>query len=209
MLSALVVESSEAASITVPLNPRATYLMTNSDPGVLDAVGIDLATVFARPGDILFIEQLGDYSFDVLGDPNRPDNVTNLVGVFSSTNTLLDSTNSQRLPGALTANGVIPLVGWTTDPTFFGGLATDIGEDFYVGPAAVFVPYNAKYLFFSPADSLFSDNGDPDGDYAVRITNLTSIQTVPEVGSPIIFAITALAAFRYCRRSKRGTGASI
>ena len=162
LLSALATET-VSAGVVIPLDPRATYLRTNNDPGSLDATPIDLAALGILPGDLIYLERLGDYSFDVLGPPIRPDDVTNLVGVFSSTSDLLSSDSLHRVPGAMPAVGYIPLVSWTTDPTFDGGLPTDIPEDFYIGPAAVYVPAGAGYLFVSPADSRFFDNGDPDG----------------------------------------------
>jgi hypothetical protein len=183
------------ASFVIPVDSRATYLLTNDDPGAQNASAIDLGALGILPGDLIFLERLGDYSFDVLGPPVRPDDVTNMVGVFSGSSTLLDASNLHRIPDAIAATGYLPLVPWTTDPTFVGGLTTDIAEDFYIGPAAVYVPAGAAYLFVSPADSRFSDNGDPDGDYALRITKITA---VPEASTLILgsLGLTALVLVR-------------
>lgn len=201
LFSGLFAKLDAHASVTIPIDPRATYLRTNSDPGSIDATPIDLSLLGISPGDLLLLEQLGDFSFDVIGPPIRPDEVTSMVGVFSSSATLLGASNLHRVVGATSAVGYIPLVDWVTDPTFVGGLTTDLAEDFLIGPAAVYVPVVGNFLFLTPSDSRFFDNGDPDHDFAIRITKVEGIGQVPEASSLILGTmVLAVASVSYFGR---------
>jgi hypothetical protein len=148
----------------IPVDPQATYLHTNADPGALSAVGIDLSALGLQPGDPIRLERLGGFAPGG-GFPDQQ----SLVGVFSSTDVLLSSTDPHRVPGAIdTGTEVVTL------PTFVGTQSTDIPEDFAImGTGTVLtIPVGAQFLFVSPNDSYYSDNSDPDGDYALRITLL-------------------------------------
>ncbi len=150
---------------TLTLNPKATYFRTNSDNGALQAVPIELGPLGIAPGDILRLTRLGDYR----PRPGVADASRTQVGVFSSSTTLLAANVEHRVPGAIAAGE--PFV---TANTFFGGLSTDIPEDFLIGSGTqdsvmLIVPNGAAYLFVSPNDSLFFDNDDPDGDWGVGL----------------------------------------
>src|SRR5207247_9803174 len=106
----------QAQSTTVSINPRATYLRTNNDTA-LDAVPINLAALGIQPGDLIALEELGDWSFAI----SSPETATSLGGVFSSSNVLLASSNQNRVPGAIAAGAA-----FVTGTTFSRGLATDI-----------------------------------------------------------------------------------
>ena len=199
LLGTLVLPSVEAeASFIVSVDPKATFIRTNDDPGALNMVPIDLAANGINPGDVLLLERLGDYSFDVLSNPPRPDDVTNMIGLFSSSSTLLESNVLDRVPGSLATVGVYQP--WATEPTYLGGLPTAVPNTFSINPfALVQVPTGAQFLFVSPSDSLFTDNGDPNGNYALRVTTV-----VPEASSLALtgFMLTAGAGFVAIRRRK-------
>lgn len=188
------------ASFVIPINPTSTYLRTNFDAGATDAIAIDLSSLGIADGDLITIERLGTYSFDVIGIPNRPNDVKNLVAVFSDSPVLGASSDPIRV-SAIAAIPFLPLVPWTTDPTYVGGLPTDVPEDFYAEFAAVYVPTGGKYLFVSPADSFFGDNGPIDGDYAVQITNYGS--AIPEASSIALAGIGMVGMLTVIRRRRQ------
>ncbi len=180
-VAALLLPAWSVSAVDIPLNPRATYLHVASADSALDSPPISLAALGLMPGDIARLERLG--MFD-----NGPQGETfvSLLGVFSSTNVLLPPANAHRVPGAIEAG-----VDFTSACTFFGCEPTNIPEDFAIGsPDASFtgicmvIPPGAAYLFVGPHDSLFEDNTDPNGDYALRITLLTCIADIAPAGSP-------------------------
>ena len=85
------------------INPLATYLHVCSDPGdpwyddgALNAQPILLADYNIVPGDSL--------KFDVIGDFFNGNNPrSRVIAVFSSSETLLNGSETQRVPGALEA----------------------------------------------------------------------------------------------------------
>lgn len=153
-----------AQATTVPLDPKATYLHTNSDNSV-DATPIALTALGVVPGQCLHMRRVGDYDNGPGGDT-----FTSMVGVFSSTSTLLGKAELERVPGALEAG-----VDVVTSVTYFGSQPTDIPEDFAISTATVTevtvkVPAGAAWIFLSTGDQLFYDNSDPDADYGIEFT---------------------------------------
>lgn len=117
------------------------------------------------------------------------------MAVFSSTDELLSNTTLNRVPGAIDAGA-----NYTTGPLLNGEL-NDISQDFFVPGAGnsttsvtVQIPDKAKFLFFSPNDSFYSDNTDTDadGDYGVRISAPGG--AVPEP-SPLLVVLLGSATF--------------
>ena len=161
----------------IPIDPRATYLLTNMDPHALNAPAIDLATLGLGAGDQVALQTLGDYCFS--GGLSIPvacpagEVATPMIGVFSATNTLLDSSILNRVPGAITT-GVLPVV---TPPTLMGGLATDIPQDFRIRldpfSTILTIPDGAEFLFVGVADTFYGDNHDPDNDLALSIAEIS------------------------------------
>ena len=153
---------------TIPLDPRAAYLRCNNDPAP-GTVAIPLAPAGIAPSQVVRIRRLGDYDNGPGGDT-----FGTTIAVFSADATLLPLATAARVPGALEAG-----CDFVSSPTWSGGLATDIPEDFLVAAGAgstatqnevvVVVPANATHLFVCPHDSLYHDNRDPDGDYAVEL----------------------------------------
>lgn len=139
------------------VDPLASFLY-NGPPTPTPLV-VDLGALGLAPGDWVYIESLGDWD---CGGPCNDDARTQMY-VFSETDELLPQFEVHRVPGAI---DVCPDVS-TQAPG-------DIPEDFWVNanPDAfitIMVPAGAAYLFVAAADSIYTDNTDPDGDYAVRI----------------------------------------
>ncbi len=147
------------------INPRATYLRTNQDTGY-NAEPFVLADLSLGPGDFIRLQQLGDYRPGTAG--SHHDTSTSMIAVFSGSSTLLASNQLNRVPDAIDAG-----IDYVTPLTYHGSLTTDIPEDFFVDDVYVQIPQGAAYLFITAADSLYYDNTDPDGDYAVSITRCT------------------------------------
>lgn len=169
----------------VTVDPRATYLRTNSD-SALNAAPIDLTALsFAvNAGDVLRLDQFGEYSQTLGG----PESGTQMIAVFSASSTLLPSNNLNRVADAIDAG-----VDFVTGATFFGGVSTDISQDFLVpssgaGGVLIQVPVGARFLFVAAHDSLYSDNSDPDRNYGIRITAAPP-QAVPAPGGFVLLSL--------------------
>jgi hypothetical protein len=183
-----------ARAAFIPVDPRATYLKTNNDSAALDAVAIDLWALSFQPGDTIVLERVGDYSpFPAFGDINK-----SLVGVFSSSPSLLPGSNLNRVVGAIDAG-----TDWVTPPTNMGLLSTDIAQDFMIATSTgsvtsvtIQVPVGARYLFVTPNDSFFGDNQNPDGDYGVNITGVPGPSGLALAG----IGVLGLAAAGWRRR---------
>jgi len=184
----------------VSLDPRATFLRTNDDPGALDTVPINLSGLsFAvSPGDFLHLQVLGDWRAGQNQD--FADTDKNTIGLFSSSNILLASSSVNRVPGAIDAG-----THFVTFPTFFGGIPTDIEQDFLIAATGntltsidIRVPVGGKFLFVAAHDSFYGDNNDPDGDYMLQIAPGAPIPE-PTVLALLLVGIPAtgvLAAYR-------------
>jgi len=162
LLLGLLAWGIEAQATTIGIDSRRTYLRTNSDPGALAAVPIELVGLGLTAGDTVSLARLGAYD---CGSPCIDDRV-GMIALFSSSNTLLSSSQLHRVPGALDAGGDV-----VTAPTNIGGLATDIPEDFQVlgTGVTVTIPAGAAYLLVVASDSFYGDNTDPNGDFAFSI----------------------------------------
>lgn len=157
----------------VPLNPASTYLHVCSDPA-LDAVPIVLGNLGIQPGDVILLEDLGGFDNGPGGDAPR---IT--IGVLSATATLLPGTALARVPDAIEAGS-----DFITALTYYcGGQLTDIPQDFRIDSTMVVVPPSATHLFVCGHDQLYYDNSDPNGDYAVRITNIGATAVTPSATS--------------------------
>jgi T5SS/PEP-CTERM-associated repeat protein len=173
----------------IVINPNATYLRTNADPLAIDAIAINLATLGIAAGDLISIEQSGEY--DGNGAAAGGD-AFDLVGVFSTSTTLTASSNLNRVTGAIAATNVFGAATppFITSPTSTGGLATDIAADVLIPVAEdnlVIVPVSATTLFVTPNDSFFGDNTDIDNDFGIDIyrpmgVGLTGVGTVTITG---------------------------
>lgn len=156
------------------LDPRGTFLRTNADPGALPSFVISLQQLGFVPGDLIRLQRFGDWDAD-LGN-NFQDNIRSMIGVFSASNVLLPADQLHRVRDAIDAG-----VDDVTEATFFGGLLTDIPEDFRITDTVIEIPPGATHLFIAARDRFYQDNRDPDGDFGVRITR------APRLALPVIF----------------------
>lgn len=178
-------------AITIGINPSLTFLRTSRDPAG-PSIPIELASLGLSAGDIIRLEQLGDFAPHGTGPAD--DTATSMIGVFSASATLLGSSTLNRVQDALDAG-----VDVVTVPTSFGGVTTDIPEDFLITDIIIQIPLMATHLFVAPHDSFYGDNTDPDGDYAVRIT------VVPEPGTLLLLSsgLAALGGVAWRRDRRR------
>ncbi len=199
----LSAHAAKAQVFDVPVNPRGTYLrvspLDNTDFPVVDSTPFSLDSVGINPGDVVRFNVLGGYSFAI----GRPDITQDTITVFSTNNVLLPSDQLLRVPGAVSAG-----LTFATPNTFADNLPTDIPEDFNFGfrtpnGLTLTVPQGAEFLFFSVSSSAFSDNTDPNSDYATRIT-VISRAPVPEPGAFALLAGIVTTGLVALRRRKQG-----
>jgi hypothetical protein len=82
--------SAQALPVVLSLDPRAAYMNTDSvdiDLGAQNASPIDLGALGISAGDLIRLEQQGDFRLGV----SYGDDATSLGGVFSSSNVLAPS----------------------------------------------------------------------------------------------------------------------
>ena len=91
----------------------------------------------------------------------------------------------------------------TTPVTLSGKIPTDIAQDFFINPfpsvTAVNIPADAMFLFAAANDSFYSDNRDPDRDFAVRIA---AVNAAPEPSTLALVGL-GLAGAGVARRRGR------
>jgi hypothetical protein len=147
----------------IPLNPRGTYLHMCGE-GADPAVPIELARYGIKPGDVICIDNEGSFAYSE--DPNWIS--YEQIGVFSSNSTLLPSSSTHRVPGAIDAGDNFTT--WATNGC--GGEPTDIPEDFPIvrDGSIIVVPAGAAYLFVCGHDSGYEDNWSPSGRFGVQLS---------------------------------------
>lgn len=192
-----------ATSITIPIDPVQTYLFTNNDPwsGVGSVPGTTpfaLSALGISGGDFIQLEEVGAWYDGHAGyglgvDVSAMDTVKEMIGVFSSSNTLLAPNIFDRVPDALDAG--VHIATWNT---LFGNMPTDSHDVFGITNTFLHVPVGANYLFVAAHDIYYSDNSDPNGDFAVRITPIAS---VPEPSALLLLALGFVGLAWYSRKS--------
>ena len=188
-IALLTMATGQAAMADVfSVNPAGDYLHTNGDAAANPLI-IDLSALSftVHDGDVLHLQRQGGFK----SSSSATDDHTSLIGVFSSSNTLLISSNTARVPGALAAG--TPFVTAAN-----GGQATDIPQDFLIDTDTVYtgitpafssvnvqVPVGAHFLFIATHDSFYSDNTDPNADFGIAVT------ATPEPASLAMLGISA------------------
>jgi len=174
-ISTCVFLAPAAYGATIPLDPTASFLRTENDLGATLAPAIQLSDLGVSAGDQVRLEGVGSYDrgggFGEFFD---------LIGLFSSSNTLLPSNLLNRVPGAIDAGTDI-----STLPTNFGGSPTDIPEDFWISlfdgsvrDGEITIPNGALFLFLGTADSYFEDNVSLGG-WALEINKVAAVPLPP------------------------------
>ena len=146
------------ADSIVQIDPARTFLRTQGERlgAGNDTQPIKLSDYGISAGETIKLERTGNFSY--LGNNDLADM---MIGVFSSSNTLLASGNLNRVLGAI---GIGLSV--TTPPTYYNNLPTNIPQDFLIANGQynnyidVTVPAGALYLFAAASDSYYSDNRD-------------------------------------------------
>lgn len=159
------------------IDPAGTYLFVDAladkehDPPLFPGdsangpTQLDLMALYqnpnldVKPGDILVLQRVGFYSHgsELLG---FEDIIPDLGAVFSGPGGFM-------FPGAL-----LPVAPFSTQPTLHRQIPTNIPYDFSIRGGegtAVQIPEGASRLLFSPNDSFFGDNDDPNNDFGVWI----------------------------------------
>lgn len=197
-----VVSTARALPVDISLDPTASYLHTDVDPAALDAPAIDLAALGIVAGDSIRLTRLGDYAVSIGGG----DTVRWLLGVFSTSATLLGGDAPHRVPGAIEAG---PDLG--TGLTFSNGDPTDILEDFLIGNGdgsindlVIEVPTGALFLFVAAPDSFYGDNSDLNGNFALRIEKMGggNAEQIPEPPALLLLAAGLAGATLLSRRRR-------
>jgi hypothetical protein len=147
----------------IGIDARCTFLRTNGEAAP-PSWPINLANLGLKAGDLVQLDVIGDFSY---ARGEMPDDVKAMIGVFSSSTTLLPADWLKRVEGAIEAG-----VDIVTAPTLMGNRDTDIAQDFSIASLKVRIPAGAKYLFVAAPDIFYGDNVDPDADFAVRIARL-------------------------------------
>ncbi len=148
--------------VDIPLDPKNTYFHVCMDPAAGNAVPVVLANLGIQPGEVILLENLGGWDNGPGTDIPR-----NTIVVFSGSATLLPGSAHPRVPDAIEAG-----IDFHSSNTFNCNDSTNIAQDFHVAPTLIVVPTGATHLFASGHDQFFSDNSDPNGDYALRITDM-------------------------------------
>ena len=189
----------------IPIDPRGAYLRVNGE-SPSDAVPIDLLALGINPGDTITITRVGDFQRGTT-PPFDEDVFLDVTAVFSSSSALGPPGALNRVVDAIPAG-----LDFVTVPTFIGGLPTDIPEDFEVSnfdgtvtSVTLQVPAGARFLFVATADSFFSDNSDPDGDFGVQIT-IQGAAAVPEPSSLALAGVSLLITLGYAARRWQARG---
>lgn len=187
-----VAPAAQAGTYTLTVDPSLTFLHTNQDTAG-GTVAIDLWALGIHEGDSLLLERLG--AFAPHGTGAADDYAAGMIGVFSSTNQLLDGSFLNRVTGAIDAGTDV-----TTSVSYYGAMASDITQDFAIGNGTTLTaPVGGRYLFVAASDSYWGDNTDPNGDFQLRIT------AVPEPATAaLLMAGLGVVAGAARRRQQRG-----
>jgi hypothetical protein len=160
LLVRVAASSLPATPQAYPLNPQATFLEYDGNDPVSNPKIVDLQQIGVTPGSKIKLKAYGDF----LWNPGQGLQGTHAVAIFSSTGQVLPQSTLHRVPGAMACDASA----YVTAPTF-GGLATDIREDFQLGDVVVTVPADANFLMLGADDIFWSDNVDPQADFQLTL----------------------------------------
>ena len=157
----------------ISVDPRGTYLNVPPTDAANAPTTVLLSTLGLVPGDVITLSRNGTWQ----GNAISPDDATWLLAVFSGAGGLIAPATYLTFTTPLQFRS-------TTE-------STDVIEDFLVvgpGVTTVTIPAGATSLKFSPNDTFFEDNTDPDGDYGVEVLKLDG--TTSFANHDLIFGTT-------------------
>ncbi len=154
----------------IQVNPKGTYLFVETscfNDQAEEPTSVSLSTLGIAPGMLITLRRKGAFK---AGDAFNDDQTT-LGAVFKGSSGFL-------FPGAggnQVCENSSSCRAFKSIPTACSALTTDIPEDFNVAAQpTVEVPNGATEILFTPNDSFWNDNTDPNNDYGVEIFTNTS-----------------------------------
>lgn len=156
---------------------------------------LNLTSLGVNPGDTLQLTSVGSICYGAFGTNCG---AASLEALFSSTNNLLDSSNLNRVTGALGPPSVASgtLVTPTTSVWANGAsVSNDISQDFAANGVSVIVPNGALFLFIGVSDSYWVDNS---GNSSINLVDTAPVAT-PEPGTYVL-ALAGLAGLLALRK---------
>ena len=158
------VEKMQFADVTIAtgmisVDPRGTYLTAAPTDAINSPTTVLLSDLGLAPGDVITLSRSGGYQAGAA--PTFSDGSTSMVAVFSNAGGLV--TPETYSDFITPVQGIPP------------NLPTNVVQDFFVvgsGVTVIKIPVGATSIKFSPADSYFQDNTDPNGDYSVMVRKL-------------------------------------
>ena len=148
----------------ISVDPRGTYLNVAPTDAANAPTTVLLSTLGLASGDVITLSRSGAYKAgEGISSSGVPfaDASTSMLAVFSGAAGLIAPDTYLGFTSPL--QGVPP------------NLPTDVVQDFFVvgpGITTLMIPAGATSIKFSPNDSFFQDNTDPNGDYAVEVRKL-------------------------------------
>jgi|GEM_PF-6567004 len=149
--------------VEIHIDPGATYLHVAEGDEAAEANPMDLRTLHLTAHEDISLNLSGDYTS---GSLTKND----MIGVFSSSSTLREESETHRVPGAIDAGEDI-----RTSRTRLGDEPTDIPADFPIYNTVISLPSDASFLFVSPQSNSFQDNSDTDDNYTIRLRPVENI----------------------------------
>jgi hypothetical protein len=135
-----------ASGLFYGLNSKSSYLIASNGDTPQAPLVISLSDVGAVPGDRLELTRIGTFADQLL---LKDGTLTQVSGLFSSSNTVLGTNVQNRIPGAIQSSAPA----FVTPPIFKGFFVqkTDIPQDFLIDPSIqVVVPNGAAFLIVAP-----------------------------------------------------------
>ena len=169
------------------VEPKGIYTFRHpADSAALQPTALDISKdLKLRPGDYLGLQAFGRWYWGGDTGPNGPtSNSLGAVFVDAAGHFLRTANSGQEQD-------------FVTPPTYFGNIATDIGEDFRVPDEAetiVRIPAGAVKVLLAVSDSAYGDNS-PAGEFGVMVFepnrmsaepgSLTTVKAVLENAAPL------------------------
>lgn len=145
----------DVANITwMPVDPKGTYLVTEDADKASEPTILELDKIGAKEGSVLKLRALGSYK----AGPRFADTVSTAAAVFWGQDGPVRPGNGSDAEHVKTL------------PSLREQVETDIYEDFRLNHlyTTLVVPEGATEIRFSPDDTRFDDNSDPDGNFGVE-----------------------------------------